>query len=101
MNDNRIYYGQHTKYGKEMFTQVFVCSQGRGGGGGVLSPGGDGLCPGWGLCLGGGDLCPGGLCPGGLSVQGGSLSQRFPVHLRQTAVRILLECILVDLYYVG
>ena len=66
----------------------------------------DGLCPG-GLCPGGlcpGGLCPGGFCPGGLSVQrglclagslfGGVLET--PPYGNEWAVRILLECILVN-----
>ena len=46
-------------------------------------------------------LCPGGLCLGGLC-SGGSLSedlcQGVPPYGYMLAVRILLECILVDLF---
>ena len=55
-----------------------------------------------GLCLGG--LCPGYLClggvSGGVSVRGGgSLLGRHPPYSNERAVRILLECILVNISF--
>ena len=53
-----------------------------------------------GRSLSGGSLSRGALCPGGggVSVQvgGGSLSGRLPLYDTERAVRILLECILVE-----
>ena len=83
---------------------------GRGGWGlcpGGLRPGGlwlGGLCPGRAVSVQGGSLCRGvclgGICPEAVSVQGGlcpggSLSGR-PPYCNERAVRILLECILVQ-----
>ena len=65
--------------GKVMFLHLSVGSLSRWG----LCPAVRGLCP-----VGGN--CPGGLCPGG------SLSLRPPRMVEERAVRILLECILVD-----
>ena len=64
-----------------------------------------GLCSGeslsWGLCLGvsvhGGSLF-GGLCLRRISVQGVSVREN-PPYGNERAVRILLECILVEVYY--
>ena len=58
-------------FAKVMFSQVFVCQQG-----GSLSR--DNLCPGM------GSLFRGGLCQG------------LPLYGKERAVRILLECILVN-----
>ena len=61
-----------------------------------------GLCPGWisvqGRSLSRGDTVQWGLCPGE-SLSGGGVSVReTPLYGKEWAVRILLECILVDLY---
>ena len=54
------------------------------------------LCPG-GVSVQGG-LCLGGVCPGGVSLGGGGgLCQADPPYGNMWAVRILLECILVDI----
>ena len=47
-----------------------------------------GLCPGEGLCLGGGGSVQGGFCPGGLC-------PGRPPYNKEQAVCTLLECILV------
>ena len=79
---NDLYdYRPQTKFAKVLFSQVFICPQGRVFVQGGLCPGG--LCPRvsvqGGLCSG--CLCPGGLCLWGL-FPGGSPSGRTPVMVK-------------------
>ena len=67
---------------------MFVCLQG----GGSLS-GGEGLCPGDIPVRGGGGVCPGG------SLSRGDLCPRGSLLGYVRAVCILLECILVNIYF--
>ena len=103
------FYRPQMKFAKVMFSQVFVCRQGRGSlsgegvsvqrslSGGSLSRGVSvrGVSVQGVLCLGG--LCPGGSLSGGLC-PGGSLSWGLcPGRgLSVSSARILMESILVD-----